>query len=223
MKVSGAEDYRLTVTSVETISDGYMRLGFTSDGLLDDHPPHPTQWVRMWFPAERSHQRAYTLVDQDVATGRFSLEFALHSGGPATKWARAARPGDQIDASMLGSNFQLPSPMPSEFVIFGDTASLPAINTLLDAIGDTPAGVWLEWQDKSEASLPVHNKPNHTVTWLERVDKGQRLREAAESLDVPEGAFAWVACDWGTTRAITKSLKAHGVPKTAIKAQAYWK
>ena len=83
--------------------------------------------------------------------------------------------------------------------------------------------MWLEWQDKSEASLPVHNKPNHTVTWLERVDKGQRLREAAESLDVPEGAFAWVACDWGTTRAITKSLKAHGVPKTAIKAQAYWK
>ena len=42
---------------------------------------------------------------------------------------------------MLGSNFTLPEPAPKGYVIVGDTASLPAINSLLTAIGDSPAQV----------------------------------------------------------------------------------
>ena len=224
MKVSGADDYQMTVTSVEKINEGYMRLGFTAERLLEEHPPHPTQWVRMWFPGDKPHQRAYTLLDQDVASGSFSLAFALPADGPASNWARGASVGDQIDATMLGSNFQLPTPLPKEFVVFGDAASLPAINTLLDAIGETPARVFLEWQEELEATLPVHAKPQHEVTWVQRLDGGRLLREQAESVTVSEGTFAWVASDWRTTRAITKTLKSvHGLPKTSIKAQAYWK
>jgi NADPH-dependent ferric siderophore reductase len=38
----------------------------------------------------------------------------------------------------------LPEPAPAGYVIVGDAASLPAINSLLDAIGDTPATIFLE-------------------------------------------------------------------------------
>jgi NADPH-dependent ferric siderophore reductase len=224
LKAFGANDYRLVVTSVEDLSDKYRRIGFAAGGLLAHHPVHPTQWIRMWFPdgSGRLQQRGYTLVNPDPAGDRFDVEFALHNG-PAAQWAEKAVAGDQIDATVLGSKFAVPEPTPSEFVVFGDTASLPAINSLLDAVGDVPVRVWLEWQYESDRRLPVHAGSAATVTWLPRVNYGQLLREHAESMTCSSDAFAWVACDSATTRFIAKTLKTkHRLPKTAVKAQAYW-
>ncbi|WP_280397815.1 siderophore-interacting protein [Nocardia carnea] len=224
MKVWRADDYRLTVTSTERITDKYVRIGFTAGGLLADHPVHPTQFIRLWIPdaeSDKLHHRGYTLIDQDPDNDHFHIEFAVHSG-PASQWAERAQVGEVIETSVLGSNFQLPATTPGEYVIFGDSASLPAINTLLEAIGDTPARVWLEWQYESDTTLPVRNKPHHTVTWLQRIDDGRAMREAADELTVAPDAFAWVACDTATTRAIVKSLRTT-LPKAQIKAQGYWK
>ncbi|TDP39719.1 siderophore-interacting protein [Nocardia ignorata] len=226
VKAWGGSDYRLTVTANEQITDKFVRISFTAGGLLADNPVHPTQWIRLWIPDEHSdklHHRGYTLVNQNPAEDTVCIDFALHDG-PAANWARRAKPGDPLDASVLGSDFQLPEQTPSEYVVFGDTASLPAINSLLDAIGDTPTRVWLEWQYESDTTIPVHNKPHHTVTWVQRIDDGRLLREAASAMTCPADAFAWVACDGHTTRSIVKTLKTHhALPKSAIKYQAYWK
>ncbi|MBF6144820.1 siderophore-interacting protein [Nocardia nova] len=223
LKALRADDYRLTVTSVRQIGDKYLRLGFTGGGLLADHPVHPTQWIRIWFPDDNGdlQQRGYTLVDPDPGNDAFDIEFALH-GGPASQWAARARVGDEIDATVMGSKFAVPEPVPSEFLIFGDSASLPAINSLLDAIGETPARVWLEWQEESEQSLPVRTGPKTAVTWVQRVNYGQLLRQAADSVTCSPDAFGWAACDAATTRAITKSLKAK-LPKHNIAARGYWR
>ncbi|GAA4665153.1 siderophore-interacting protein [Gordonia humi] len=223
LKALGASDYMFTVTSRREITDKYVRIGFTGGGLLNDNPIHPTQWVRLWIPEEDDvHQRGYTLCDPNAETDTFDIEFAIHSG-PAARWALAAQPGDEIGATVMGSKFAIPEPAPSEYVAFGDTASLPAINSLLDAIGDAPARVWLEWQYPSDKTLPVHADPSHQVTWLERVNDGQLLREAAEQITVAPTAFAWIGCDGLTTRTIAKTLRGNGHPKTAMKSQAYWK
>ncbi|MFI9506260.1 siderophore-interacting protein [Nocardia sp. NPDC052566] len=226
VKAWGGQDYRLTVTSTELVTEKYVRLGFTTGGLLADHPVHPTQFIRAWIPeadSDKLHHRAYTLIDQDPADDRCTIEFALHDG-PGTRWARDAVVGDQLDATVLGSKFELPEQTPSEYVIFGDTASLPAINSLLDAIGDTPARVWLEWQYESDQTLPLRSKPHHRVTWLQRIDDGRLMREAAHEMTCADNAFAWVACCGNTTRSIVKTLKQeHNLPKTALKYQAYWK
>ncbi|MGH8883271.1 MAG: siderophore-interacting protein, partial [Stackebrandtia sp.] len=222
MKVWRAEDYRLTVTSTERLTDEYIRIGFTAGGLLADHPVHPTQFIRLWIPdadTDKLHHRGYTLIDQDPDNDHFYIEFAVHHG-PAGDWAERAEVGEVIETSVLGSNFQLPTAQPSEYVIFGDTASLPAINTLLEAIGDTPARVWLEWQYESDPTLPVRNKPHQKVTWMQRIDDGRAMREQAEELTVAPDTFAWVACDAATTRAIVKTFRnTHTLPKTQIKAQ----
>ncbi|AHH15683.1 putative siderophore-interacting protein [Nocardia nova SH22a] len=223
LKAFGADDYRFTVTSTQRVSDKYLRIGFTGGGLLAAHPVHPTQWVRIWFAEDNGNlvQRGYTLVDPNPEADTFDIEFALH-GGPASRWAENAAVGDILDATVMGSKFAVPEPIPSEFVIFGDSASLPAINSLLDAIGETPARVWLEWQHESEQSLPVRVGPKTEVTWVERVNYGQLLRQAADSVSCASDAFGWAACDAATTRAIGKSLKGK-LPKGNVAVRGYWR
>jgi NADPH-dependent ferric siderophore reductase len=101
-------------------------------------------WIRLWCAdGDILHQRGYTLVNPNPAAGALDIEFALHHG-TASQWARAAQPGDTIDATVLGSMFAIPDPAPAGYVIVGDCASLPAINWLLTSIGDAPAQVFLE-------------------------------------------------------------------------------
>ncbi|MCT6647215.1 siderophore-interacting protein, partial [Enterococcus faecalis] len=82
-------------------------------------------------------QRGYTLVNPDPVAGTTDIDFALHDG-LATRWAQDAKPGDTLEVTLLGSSFELPVPAPAGYVLVGDTASLPAINSLLAAIGEAP-------------------------------------------------------------------------------------
>ena len=132
LKLMRAGDYELTVTGRREISPHYLRLSFNAGGMLDGTPLHPTMWIRMWFAdGDKLHQRGYTLVDPNPEADTVDIEFALHDG-VASRWAQDAQPGDTIEITVLGSNFTLPEPQPAGYVIVGDTASLPAINSLLD-------------------------------------------------------------------------------------------
>ena len=158
LKLMRAGDYRLTVTGRREISPRYLRLSFDDGGMLEHHCVHPTMWIRIWFAA--GHQRGYTLVDPDPAAGTFDIEFALHEGC-ASDWARTAEPGDTVEATVLGSKFAIPEPAPGGYVIVGDTASLPAINSLLEAIGDAPAQVFIEACCDDDKCLPVGASSRH--------------------------------------------------------------
>ena len=222
LKLLRAGDYRLTVIDRRQIGENYLRVSFAAGGLLKDRPLHPTMWIRMWFPdGDRVHQRGYTLVDPDPDADTVDVEFALHDG-LASRWAEGAKPGDTIDATVLGSNFALPAPPPAGYVIVGDTASLPAINSLLDAIGDAPAQVFLEAARETDKQLPVHR--TRDVVWVDLKNSGEALvaAVAAAAFDAPDH-FGWVACDNRTTRAVAKLFREnYRIPRRSIKAQAYW-
>lgn len=129
LKLFRGKDFVFTVTGAEDVTEHYRRVRLTDGGMLAATGVHPTMWVRLWFDnAGKPHQRAYTLVDPDPAAGTFSLEFALHEGC-ASDWARAAKPGDTIEATVQGTGFTDPDPAPSHVLAIGDTASLPALNS----------------------------------------------------------------------------------------------
>lgn len=124
-----AKDFECTVTGAEDVTAGCRRIAFTDGGMPAATGAHPTMWVRLWFDnAGKPHQRAYTLVDPDPETGTFALEFALHEGC-ADDWARAAKAGDTIEATVQGTGFAHPDPSPSHVYVVGDPASLPAVNS----------------------------------------------------------------------------------------------
>ena len=223
LKLLGAGDYTLTVTGRRALSPHYVRLHFDAGGLLADRELHPTMWIRMWFAdGDKLHQRGYTLVDPDPAAGTFAIEFALHDG-VAANWARTAKLGDTVEATVLGSNFALPEARPNGYIIVGDTASLPAVNSLLDAIGDTPSRVFLEANHDDDKQLPVGGAAAE-VEWVDRKNNGEALIQAISSsaFDAVDH-FGWVACDNRTTRAVAKVLREdYGIPRKSLKAQAYW-
>jgi NADPH-dependent ferric siderophore reductase len=214
-------DYQLTVRGRTEITPNYLRLHFAGKELLAERPIHPTMWVRGWFPdGATSHQRGYTLVNPDPEAGTVDIDFAMHDG-LATRWASRARAGETLGVTVLGSNFRLPEPAPAGYVIVGDAASLPAINSLLDAIGDTPAKVFLDAAHDDDRELPVGRAD---VTWVDRTGAGQALVAAvgAAAFDAADH-FGWVACDNRTTRAVAKIFREdYRIPRRSVKAQAYW-
>lgn len=222
LKLLRAGDYELTVTDRRPVTGHYLRLSFAAGGLLAERAPHPTMWIRLWFPdGNRLHQRGYTLVDPDPHTDTADIEFALHDG-IASRWAEAAQPGDTITATVLGSNFTLPEPAPAGYVIVGDTASLPAVNSLLSAIRDAPALVFLEAAHDDDRDLPVARREG--VTWVDRQNGGEALvRAVGEAAFDATTHFGWVACDNRTTRAVARVFREdYRIPRRSIKAQAYW-
>jgi NADPH-dependent ferric siderophore reductase len=222
LKLMRAGDYRLTVTGRREISPHYLRLSFDAGGMLAEHPVHPTMWIRMWFAdGDKLHQRGYTLVDPNPAGDTVDIEFALHDG-IASQWALTAQPGDTIEATVLGSKFAIPEPRPAGYVIVGDSASLPAINSLLTSIGDAPARVFLEAGYADDKDLPVARHVG--ITWVDRKDAGEALLQAVRLAAFDAGEhFGWVACDSRTTRSVVKVLREDfRIPRKSIKAQAYW-
>lgn len=220
VKLCGGGDYELTVTGRTELTPNYLRLHFAAPRLLAEQRLHPTMWVRAWFPAAaKVHQRGYTLVNPDFEAGTLDIDFAIHDG-VATRWAGGAQPGDVLEVTVLGSNFSLPQPQPAGYVIVGDTASLPAINSLLDAIGDAPARVFLEAGHDDDREIPVVGEAE--VTWVDRDDQGLVDAVSASAFDAGDH-FGWVACNNRTTRAVAKVFREeYGIPRKSIKAQAYW-
>ncbi|MFF9285198.1 siderophore-interacting protein [Streptomyces griseosporeus] len=228
LKLLRAKDFTFTVTGGEDVTADYRRLHLTDGGMLAATGVHPTMWVRLWFDHDgKPHQRAYTLVDPDPSAGTFSLEFALHEGR-ASDWARTVRPGTTIEATVHGTGFERPEPAPSHLVAIGDPASLPAVDSLLDAFPTTPATVFFEGDP---TGLPLRTDPaRHDVRPVPRKDAGAHLvaevRKALPALLTDGGPdpYLWIACDTATTRALTAYVRKDlGVPKHRLHALGYWR
>ncbi|GAA1346568.1 siderophore-interacting protein [Falsarthrobacter nasiphocae] len=228
MKAMGSKQTTLRVLAAEAVTPGFRRVHVNCGPLLAEEGIHPTMWLRLWFDdGGRPHQRAFTLVDPDPASGNAWLEFALHEG-IASDWARAAAPGQTIEASLLGSRYDWDGEGPAEgtpwerTLVVGDMAALPAINSLLDHLGDAPADIVLEQAREDDADVPVRLRPSHSLVRCS--PGGPRVEEEVARLVRPQGQRVWVALEAARTRALVKALRhEHGVPKTAVSALGYWK
>ncbi|WP_263164550.1 siderophore-interacting protein [Streptomyces sp. SCSIO ZS0520] len=230
LKLFRGKDFVFTVTGSEQVTGNFLRLHFTDGGMLRQTGVHPTMWVRLWFRNEgKPHQRAYTLVDPDPEQGTFSMAFAQHEG-TAVRWARAAKEGDTIEATLQGTGFEAPDPAPGRIFVIGDPASLPAINSLLTALDGTPATIWFETSHEGDRELPFRVDPvQHELHHVARKNEGRHLVDTVKSalpalISDPAEAYVWIACDTATTRALSSwARKELGVPKQRVNSLGYWR
>ena len=228
LKVLGARDYSATVTGSELLAPNFLRVTFESDTLLDSIDNGPTAWVRLWIPdadgRDIEYQRGYTISTSDPETGTFSIDFVLHEpAGPASEWASEAVPGTTISLTSLGSTkFEAPETNPAGYLIIGDSAAIPAINSILEVVPhEVPIELYLEEHDPADREIPLAVHPHLTTHWVPRTD-AQSLAAGIESRDW-SGWKVWAAPESGSLKHLRRLLRdIFGFTKTDIVAQAYW-
>lgn len=225
----GARDHVATVLETERIAPHFVRIRMTSATLFEDAEAEPAAWLRFWFPDPRGSdtefQRAYTISEADVATGRFAIDVVLHEpAGPASSWARTVEPGATIAVmSLMGaSRFDRPDEQPAGYLLIGDSASIPGMNAIIGTVpDDVPIEMYLEQHDDNDTSIPIAQHPRLRVHWVRRRDEGS-LAEAIEARDWSDW-YAWATPEASTLKNVRKRLRdAFGFPKSEVHAQAYW-
>ena len=225
----GARDHTATVIETVPIAPHFVRIRMVSPTLFEDAEAEPAAWLRFWFPdpdgSDTEFQRAYTISEADVATGRFAVDVVLHEpAGPASKWARTVAPGTTIAVmSLMGSSrFDTPTDQPAGYLLIGDSASIPGINGIIGTVpGDVPIELYLERHDDNDGLIPIAQHPRLRVHWVPRRDE-QSLAGAIESRDWSNW-YAWATPEATTLKHVRKRLRdVFGFPKSEVHAQAYW-
>ncbi|MFT3662946.1 MAG: ATP-binding cassette domain-containing protein [Gordonia sp. (in: high G+C Gram-positive bacteria)] len=229
MRAFGAKDHIATVTGTEQITSSVIKVRFRCDGLVYETGEQPTAWVRAWFPdpqgGSKLHQRGYTLMDVDPASGDFSMCFVTHEpAGPASYWARRAEPGDEIVVNRLGGDgWPLDDPQPNGYVLVGDAASWPAFHSIVaEADKTVPIRMFFEYAHDDDRDLPIPEHPLLEVTWVPTSDDGRALVDALGTESF-QGWKAYVAAESTATRLVKSRLTLQdGQNKGTMHSQAYW-
>ncbi|MFT3942792.1 MAG: ATP-binding cassette domain-containing protein [Ancrocorticia sp.] len=224
----GARDHHATVLSSELLAPQFLRVHFHSDTLFTEVAALPTAWLRFWFPdldgRDVEHQRAYTISQAHEERGEFAVDFVLHEPvGPASAWALSATPGDTIAFMSLGSSkFELPEDLPAGYLLIGDSASTPAISSIIQVIPDeVPIELYLEEHHPSDHQIPLPSHPRMRTHWVKRSGP-ESLAAGIEARDWSNW-YAWVAPESGSLKALRSKLKDDfGFPKPDLYFQAYW-
>ncbi len=224
----GGRDHEATVLEVSRVAPHFVRITMSSPTLFEDVTVEPTAFLRFWFPdpegSDSEFQRVYTIVSAEPDSGRFVVDVVLHEpSGPASHWAARAEPGMTIPVVSLGSRgFHVPDELPAGFLLIGDSASIPAINSILAVVPpDVDVEVYLERHTADDDLIPITDHPRRSVHWVDRADD-LALAAAIEDRDWSDW-YAWAAPEAGSLKHLRKRLRdAFGFPKSDLHAQAYW-
>ncbi|RLP06209.1 siderophore-interacting protein [Propionibacterium australiense] len=107
-------------------------------------------------------------------------------------------------------------------LLIGDPASLPALNSIIDAIPDeVPIELYLEQSNPLDASLPVATHPQLQHRWVPR----SGARSLADAIDIRDwrGWHVQALTEASSLRRLRPVLKSvMGFPKDHTTVQAYW-
>ena len=225
----GARDHAATVIETVQIAPHFVRVRMTSPTLFEDVDAEPAAWLRFWFPdpdgSNTEFQRAYTISEADVPSGRFAIDIVLHEpAGPASTWARTVQPGATIAvmALMGSSRFDVPDEQPAGYLLIGDSASIPGMNGIIAVVpDDVPIEMYLEQHDDNDVLIPLAQHPRLQVHWVARRDE----KSLAAAIDIRDWSnwYAWATPEATVLKHVRARLRDEfGFPKSVLHAQAYW-
>jgi len=154
--------------------------GFDHLGICEPEAVASGSWYELWraAPVERRNPiRTYTVRAARPRQHELDVDFAAHGdGGPASRWVRSARPGDELvivgpDDRSTGWRIGLdwrPGGR-DELLLVGDETAVPAVCSILESLEpDVRASAFLEVPQAADAlDIPL-TSTTHSVTWLPR-------------------------------------------------------
>jgi NADPH-dependent ferric siderophore reductase len=236
------------VSKVENVTPHLVRVTLEGDELQGFATRGPAEHMRIFFPEpgqprpvmpQRDEQgrplegqprptsRVYTPRRWQPETNQLQVEIVLHDEveGPGATWARGVKPGAEVVVSGPAGPYNVDASA-EWFVIAGDHAGLPAIETVLETL---PAGaratVYAEVPDAAE-EIALHSAASFETVWLHADHEvpGKRLTEALRQAELPQGnGRVFVACEAGAMREIKRHLlHERNLPREAVHTHGYW-
>lgn len=203
--------------------------------------PGPDGDAMRWYAAyaalpeaERPWMRSYTLRAHDPAAGTVDVDFFLHGDegdeggggdeGPATRWARTARPGDVLGMFGPSEEFAVPvDPGAGDWtLLYADACAFPALATVVAALPPGRRAVaYVQVPDAAEEQ-PLPTPGDLTVRFLR---DGDSPVDAVRAGDLPEGRpYAWLAGEASAVRGLRRHLvEERGVDRRSVHFTGYWR
>ncbi|MER7758342.1 siderophore-interacting protein [Streptomyces sp. NPDC097619] len=212
-----------------------------------EHAELPDTGADTWFAAwrgipdaDRPVMRSYTVREQRTAEDgsvEVDIDFVLHGdSSPASHWAGRAVPGSRIlaigpaVAENKSVRFRPPAGL-TELVLYADETALPAAAAILERLPrEVRVTAYLQ-VPHAEDRIPL-TTPDHTETvWLVHGEGGAGRAEqvldalrSTEAGEPGEGAYAWIAGEAGTVRAVRRHLvQERHIDRRAVRFTGYWR
>lgn len=205
---------------------GHIKLFFPRDGQDAPILPKVGQSGPIWpSMKDRPIVRTYSLRDFDAKHRTIHVEFVLHEhGGPASRWAREAKPGAKIGLAGPGGPHPM-LPRAEEVVLVGDLSAQPAMMGLIEHWGATRKGIaLLSVPDERGMRTLGERSPNFELVWKVAQSGACPLVAwvQARTWD-PQKTYVWVAGENRSVVVIRDHLRRSGYSKSSMYAVPYWK
>ncbi|EFL4478466.1 TPA: siderophore-interacting protein [Escherichia fergusonii] len=232
----------LTVLRIERISVCFQRIvlggealdGFTSHGF-DDHskvffpepgthfvPPTVTDDGIIWPEGTRPVSRDYTPL-YDEQRHELTLDFFIHNGGVASRWAMQAQPGDKLTIGGPRGSLVVPEDYSYQLYVC-DESGMPALRRRLEMLSKLAVKpnitALVSVQDRACKDYLAHLE-GFNIEWLAHDEQAVDARLA--QLQIPEDDyFIWITGEGKVVKKLSQRFMGERYNQQLVRAAAYW-
>ncbi|QCQ93913.1 siderophore-interacting protein [Rhodococcus sp. SGAir0479] len=210
------------------VPDERLLVVFPDEGAA--RPPAPERLGNAWdYPTDgpRPEMRSYTVRRWDPQSREMDLDFAVHDGGAAVRWALQARPGHVLGVT-AASGWYRPPVDTSWRLLIADMTALPAVGRI---VGELAPGTRVHVVAEVTTAADEQQVPTSgdvTYTWLHGTGNGvgpSALAAAARVWNRPDGpGYVWFAGEAGLSRAVRRWVRHElGWPTARYDVIGYWR
>lgn len=208
--------------------DERLLVVFPEEG--QDAPPRPEPvGSTLDYPTDgpRPEMRSYTVRRWDPSTFEMDIDFAVHDGGAAVRWALQARPGQTLGVTTASGWYRPPSDTAWQLLL-ADMTALPAVGRIVEGLAPgTRVHVVAEVTTSADEQR-FETAGDVTYTWLHGSGNGvgpSALAATARRWTLPDGpGYVWFAGEAGLSREVRRWLRHDlGRPTEHYDVIGYWR
>ncbi|WP_442780125.1 siderophore-interacting protein [Enterobacter cancerogenus] len=233
----------LDVLRVERVNAGFQRIvlggealeGFSSRGF-DDHtkvffpvpgttfvPPVVTEEGIDWGEGVRPQARDYTPLF-DAEHNELVLDFFVHDGGVASRWALEAKVGDKLTIGGPRGSLVVPEDYAWQLYVC-DESGMPALRRRLETIASLkvrPAIHAVVTVGDASYKTYLAHLSGFNITWIVGHSE-QAVADQLAALTVPaEDYFIWLTGEGKVVKNLSRRFETDAIDQQLVRASAYW-
>lgn len=218
----------LQVIACRYITPHMLRITLGGAEIAGFPADQESAYIKLIFPDEDNPKRlmrTYTVRHQRADA--FDVDFVLHEdAGPASEWAKNARPGDHILIGGPGPK-KLVDNTADWFLLVGDMTALPALSVNIEQLpADAQGYAVIEVVDESDVQQLSHPS-SFTIHWVVNPTPGENspLLARVRQLEwLPGRPSIWTACEFSAMRELRRYFKEERqVGRGELYVSSYWK